>query len=1171
MAGNIENELSQLKEQIKLLERMVYLKNNVSSSEEYITKYMETQSKLSSMMKNYSMDSYNHEKKLVELLKQKAEIEEKRAKSAKERVNAEKESIKLEQETIRNKEKVQEHNEEIKKQNKEIVEQTKEMVEQTEELTEKEKERLEQKQKQDAQERLSYAFKSKSERAKEDLNKRQNEFAKTHPDLKGDKLVEELKKAGLVENKSNELIKDSLKSLKVGSKNVGELFSEGGKDISVGAGLISAGVQTFNKAVQVFSNAVHEGFKKQTGSYENNFTNIATMSGMSKETYRNNQMALGGFGKNILNEQGLMNNIRTSDVQDMWNSLATTGMNQSDILATALDNVITRTIVPYLDTTSESFNILNSRINGDFVKQIRGINKANLEISGNNYATKDVLDQLMKAVEPMSDEAIQNLAQGSEEVTSYINQLIDAGYTKDAATQKATNLFKMQKYGANDISSMGIADQLTYFKYLQDGTNIYDPNQFADAINGAVETDQWIAGLTLGYGDTTKGMITNTIGGSFGMDYASMNGALNLNKKGIKGSSLLANSKKADAGRYADEATKDLANDKLQTTKQLTDILAENLTNEVSAFAEMLGPWFDVLTTAVSGIATVLGAKLLGKVGGKIFGNGGSAGGAGFFSNFANGTAGTVGGTLGNGLMNIGLASGYSGGSVGAAQAIGAIPAVASVAGIAGGGYMMYDGVKKFTADDATAMDKGVATAEVLGGTAGVAGGVIVGSGVVAGLAGAGAANAWNPVGWGLLIAAGFTALGVAIYDGVKEQEKANKALEQTTENQIAAGKESKKEWEQLNQIYQNEYESRQNNLDEIELELDRGKDLESVKNQLIQTGLLSQEDVNGLRDKDADALKELITAYKGETARLSNEMQDFTDIAGDEDAKVEGSAKIGAVNWLKSHYKEGATDDNLAIIKSMVETAQNTAEGDRSDVQKELIKWYDWAMGDDTIQDYDVKQLFEGFTKIDLNKESSVNELKQQLTKKQIKKFSDGNTFGDKISEITNYNKKISDQAVNAQFATLYEKVISGATREEIVEGLNNIGYGPDTSVNAYKTMISKIRDYAKDHGMAEINWESGKGYFRTGTDSIPYDNYPAMLHEGEAVLTASTANELRGLIDEYRATKEDNIKLEKAIQDQTEALATRLDAIYNKIGNPDSDTSIMPRKFRQWKSNGR
>ena len=835
MAGNIENELSQLKEQIKLLERMVYLKNNVSSSEEYITKYMETQSKLSSIMKNYNMDSYNHEKKLVELLKQKADIEEKRAKSAKERVNAEKESIKLEQETIKNKEKVQEQNKEIKKQEEEITDE-------------------QEKRNKLADERIRKALLTGKDKKEDDLNERRRQFAINNPNLSGKELKDALVKNKLADNETSKLLKDSLKSLKVGNKNIGELFSSGSSEISVGASLLNTGIQTFNKAVQVFSNAVQEGFKKQTGSYETNFTNIAVRTGMSKTTYRNNQMALGGFGTNILHEQGLMNNIRTSDVQDMWNKLAEKGLSQEDILASSLESVITKTIVPYLDTTSTEMQLLNTRVGDNgLLKTVRGISKLNQEMFDSNVVTTKYLEEELALLEPMSSAAeidmIKNSAGGVamlEKLQASGASLYDIAYMQKNSRQLMDLNTALQ---SNDMTvQLGAVDAIT--KGINTKTDAVGRNQ--SAINGISQ----IASLA-----PLDNFQSDVYSGSTGADPTSIYNLAHLMEQGkitpelISSLTGLGRSYGNKLPQASKEVTDALANDEFHTTKQLTDILAENLTNEVAAFAEMLGPWFEVLTTAVSGIATLLGAKLLGKIGGKIFGSGGSAGGAGFFSNFANGTAGTVGGTLGNGLMNIGLASGYSGGSVGAAQAIGAIPAVASVAGIAGGGYMMYDGVKKFTADDATAMDKGVATAEVLGGTAGVAGGVIVGSGVVAGLAGAGAANAWNPVGWGLLIAAGVTALGVAIYDGVKEQEKANKALEQTTENQIAAGKESKKEWEQLNQIYQNEYESRQNNLDEIELELDRGKDLESVKNQLIQTGLLSQEDVNELRDKDADAL----------------------------------------------------------------------------------------------------------------------------------------------------------------------------------------------------------------------------------------------------------------------------------------------------------------------------
>ena len=66
---------------------------------------------------------------------------------------------------------------------------------------------------------------------------------------------------------------------------------------------------------------------------------------------------------------------------------------------------------------------------------------------------------------------------------------------------------------------------------------------------------------------------------------------------------------------------------------------------------------------------------------------------------------------------------------------------------------------------------------------------------------------------------------------------------------------------------------------------------------------------------------------------------------------------------------------------------------------------------------------------------------------------------------------------------------------------------------------------------------------YHRQGLDYVPEDNYPALLHQGEAVLTASTANELRTLVDEYRNTNKESISFETIIQNQTSSLINKMD----------------------------
>ena len=1129
MAGNIENELSQLKEQIKLLERMVYLKNNVSSSEEYITKYMETQSKLSSIMKNYNMDSYNHEKKLVELLKQKADIEEKRAKSAKERVNAEKESIKLEQETIKNKEKVQEHNEEIKKQNEEIVEQTKEMVERTEELTEREKERLEQKQKQDAQERLSYAFKSKSERAKEDLNKRQNEFAKAHPDLKGDNLVKELKKAGLVENKSNELIKDSLKSLKVGNKNIGELFAEGGKDVSVGAGLISAGVQTFNKAVQVFSNAVHEGFKKQTGSYENNFTNIATMSGMSKETYRNNQMALGGFGKNILHEQGLMNNIRTSDVQDMWNSLANKGLSQEDILASSLESVITKTIVPYLDVTTDEMQQFNMSVGDNgLLKQIRGISKISQEEFGSTMITQKYMQEALEYMSPMADAANLDLLKntvGGVEMLQYLQSEEGGNLSTSAIAKLYKRTTNLQEDLMGSLSSGDLTTQLSAVGILANGINQYE--DMAGVQNQSFIAQDFIKKITPS--DANLAAMFSSATGT--------NGTLNWEILKKNPDLLGAYSKGMGAAGGLDaasqEVTNSLANDEFHTTKQLTEILAENLTNEVSAFAEMLGPWFDVLTTAVSGIATVLGAKLLGKVGGKVLGKiGGSAG--------KHAAEGAASGGLNLGFNGMGAATGVAG----------AATAVAGVAGTAYGAYKTYEYGSQF-AKSGKGADLG-ATITAGAGTAAIAGGAIT------------ALTESGPIGWAIMAVG---AIGLVAADLIEDlghdgdiMEELNEASEQRLEDFRKQHYEERKQLKQLRD------------------DISTMDNTTTIQQQMIEEGIISQEELKKKQDELRDSSGNLKTEQElNKEALIAVTDQYITtkaslDNTGEallreiENSQNKKQNDISKDIWeLTKKKASDMNDEEKAAVGDFMEDyyywMKNLADNGDKDAAYRIKEWEKYG---NNLTDHIVSQ-------DDLNAINSLNTThygNNDDTYNLYKKFmADGTNIGN-ITRSTNIQSYLGlDKSVNredfSQAINFVEQAILTKNEESTKSLLNQ--------AKSLGLTWDELGKYEKGREYQERLKEKGISSYRVGTDSIPFDNYPALLHEGEAVLTASTANELRGLIDEYRATKEDNIKLEKAIQDQTEALVTRLDAIYNKIGNPDSDTSIMPRKFRQWKSNGR
>lgn len=1104
MAGNIENELNQLKEQIKLLERMVYLKNNVSSSEEYITKYMETQAKLSNMMKNYNMDSYNHEKKLLELLKQKAEIEEKRAKSAKERASAEKESIK--------------NNETLKEQNKKIVEQNTEIIRQEEKYA-----------KVRAAKRVNEALSSGSKSKAEQQSDARKTFAMNNPNLEGEALKKALIKNKLVDSETSSYMKDILKSFKVGNKNVGDYVNMNEKGISSAAQLLNVGVQTFNEAVKVFSNAVSQGFKNQTQSYENNFTNIAVRTGMTKDTYRGNQMSLGGFGTNILHERGLMNNIRTSEVQDMWNSLANTGMSQSDILASSLESVITKTIVPYLDITTDEMQQFNQNVGDNgLLKQVRGITKVSNEMFGGSQVATKYLQEQLEYLAPMSKVAEIDLVENTAEGMLALQGMRQSGMSDSAIAEilKDTRMLQEDHFGALTSGKMPLS--LGAFEAEKNGVNTYE--DFSGSLQSVLS----------GYGQIQNFIPTNSsMQGSIVSSAYGTKGTVmyELAKLGLDYGSIIENAKKGGkkVPQAGQEVTNSLASDEFHTTRQLTDILAENLTNEVSAFAEMLGPWFDVLTTAVKGIAGILGVKLIGKVGGKILGGiGGSAG----KHAASGGLLSTVGGNLAK------ASGGTIAGSSGLATAVGA---AGVTAGVAGAVYGVSKGVGQLQEGET-----GLGITNIAGGAAmGVGAGLLLAS---------------NPIGWAVGAVGGIALAGAAVYEAV---EKHNEAME---DSYISTEREIEKEMKKRKNAQQEEID----NLEYYQDIIKDTSDVEYAKKLAIEAGIATEEELKNSKYDEITAVNDLIDAYINNKKKINNETNNVIEELKKTDAKNKNKYKngardkmeemIGGWGWNKEYHELSEEDRAMAVqtANAIWDYVEKNGEDKLSDEQKEIYN--EMKKYSDDFENNSIHDNWDAMDKIidmyDKHNDEALNLVKTVLNDDDVLtnfvKGDRGKKALKSVGIFDNYVSLDEDTAGN-----LVESMLkSGVTDKEVR------GYLDAFKVATNITDIEKLPEETKKtikSIMASHNITS----YRVGTDSIPYDNYPALLHEGEAVLTASTANELRGLVDEYRATKEDNIKLEKAIQDQTNALVTRLDAIYNKIGNPDSDTSIMPRKTRQWKSN--
>ena len=795
-------------------------------------------------------------------------------------------------------------------------------------------------------------------------------------------------------------------------------FNKITKKFGTKAELFNVAVNTFNEAIRTWVGVFKAGLNRQTETYENTFENISVRNGTTRSQYYNAQMNL----NNQLGAMGLRNNIGTSEVQTMWNTLASNGVkldiSNAEQTARAIETVVTKHIVPYLDTSSKSFTIINERLNGRFVKDIRGINEANREIAGNNYATQEMLQQLIDEVQPMSDKALEDLAQGSTEVTTMINSLINSGWSEDAAKSYATQLYKMQRYSDQILSSGSLTERMTLIDAGNAGLSPYDLKDFNDIMGIAVANDQMISSWTPGYNGVFSGTVTNKVGSATGVDYGRMMGAINSRKKGITANELVALSNKAgeNLSNYNNTVNDRWTNDQNQTNKRLQDVTVENLANEFAFLNEWLGNWAGVIETAIKGI----GAILLTKV---------------------------IGGVIGKG---IGALSGLGGSLSGGSGLLGGIGALFS-----------------------------------------------------------------NPIGIGIAtigaIAGTVALINSKVSNQHEEERKSNISNRQGT--------------------YQASIDE---GLGEAQAISNAWNDNSAIKG-------------NGIFENGGETELGFTSREKMINGDYYTKQQSFDTFANDTEGKIQmnfsshaGGSMLEAFSWL-----DGDTREALGLKK-------------------------DW-----TKSGYDEAKI-------------ALEKYRKEYKRREYNKIK---TYA--LGKLLATNKSIP---FNYTMAALSAAVILGGHSgdEDIVGPLNDNTYGFGGNVITDKKRLQEVLDangiteakyltaiykilgnknadfYLMAKGQdkwvtfpSEEDLKSNFNLHRYGLSAVPYDEYPALLHQGEAVLTATTAAELRNLLEEYRQTSQQSVNFDNIIQTQTSALVSKIDEViktieHNKIGTFNNTDSM-------------
>lgn len=861
---------------------------------------------------------------------------------------------------------------------------------------------------------------------------------------------------------------------------------------------------SLNTIVSVFTS----GLEAQRNMYNSTFQNVSVRTGTTRSTYYANQRAL----PSTLQSQGLYNNVKVSEVMDMWNKLADIGMNQEQMFTNALDSVITAKIVPYLDVTSRDVNILNTRLDGQFIKQIRGINQASLDLAGNNYMTQELLQTLVDQVQPMSDESLQNLTKGSAEMTALINYLTPKiGST--AATEYATQLYKQRAYGSEIMRSGSAAEKYAYVNVLNSGLNTSNPEDWNNIAALNASSNMFLASLGPDYSTTLSSLYASYFRDAMGMSYEGHSGALNLLNGGETYQSLLNHSEMTDQEweEYYQKALTDLANDQNQTELTMQETLLENMSTDLAIWAQQSGIFYDVVKTALTSIIGLLGSILVNDVGGNIVSAIGSKGTKVAASGIKGGLS-----KLGGGLVAKGTGTALGGAAV--------------VGGALAGGAMAIKGTSDVIGDfQSGSVDAGTAMSGI-----GAAGGA-VGAGSLIAL------GASNPIGWIALAVGGAALLGRSLWDSAHNYELAGEAVaKEFNDTAVQLEQEAMQKEESLLQLKEN---------------IKEAEDVEEARKTLIESGILTEEEKQEAEKMSKEELENLTQQYIDSTKSFSEAEQEMLNNLKTSQIEDANETAQSIKKWFEEDFKKNETDENLEIAKNlMYNTANilnNKGASNWTDEEKKFMERYNKNISEGKLSYDDIKWVLEG----------------------------GGSWWGISDAIMTNTSSIASDTGF----------ISYANSRGADIKDFNAV----DTSMISYATAIKEAKSKeeaeaavakAKAAGMVYSQYESEIGdtmrkygipAFRVGLDSVPYDNYLANLHEGEAVLTASTANELRGLVSEYRESRNSQINFEAIIQTQTETLVAKLDQVISAINDrrmsmasASSYTSAMYTNMREIKS---
>lgn len=512
---------------------------------------------------------------------------------------------------------------------------------------------------------------------------------------------------------------------------------------------------------------------------------------------------------------------------------------------------------------------------------------------------------------------------------------------------------------------------------------------------------------------------------------------------------------------YYKEMLTNFKNDQYNTAEEQRAYLAENVSTWFATFKEQYPEVSTFLSTVISGIPAILSAIMAGN----IFGG---SGGSGLL-----GKAGkAVGGAAKTGLTKLGggLATGASG----------SVASGLAVAGgaLAGGAMAVKGGMDVY--NDFTSGDVNAGTAMSATGAVGGA----VGAGALVAL------GASNPVGWVALAVGGLALAGREIYDLATQTGDITDQLEDQTDARVR------------NLEQQNREEEK--NLEVVKGQIEQEQDLDKQKKMIVEAGIASEEELQKEQYNNRDALIALTDQYIDSAKKLNEEETDaFKELEKvQNEQQNELSKKMFEI--LDKSYGNMTDEDKAAagdFAREYYEKLQEKASAGT------LSKDEEWRYNkiNEAISKGDIDLYDDEFTKkeLDLVMHKGSNSTSNDIVRSMLadQEFMTSLTGNESVRDSLGtgiYGRMDTSQV--AQLITEAKNAETESQARTALDSMKELGATLDNIGDNNKKTIEDV--------MSKWGFES----FAKGTDYIPYDNFPALLHKGEAVVTSSGADILRG-----------------------------------------------------------